>query len=59
MVSTDLDGDSPVLLKEALQEIERNYRAIRAAEAEVRAERDRLDLVIDSVADPIIVKSSS
>ena len=42
-------------LRRATEEIEENYRRIRIAEAEVRAERDRLDLVIDSVADPIVV----
>src|SRR5262249_42095060 len=42
-------------LQRATEEIERNYRAIRVAEAKVRAERDRLDLIIDSVADPILV----
>ncbi len=42
-------------LQRATEEIERNYRTIRVAEAEVRAERDRLDLIIDSVADPILV----
>jgi PAS domain S-box-containing protein len=42
-------------LRRATEEIEENYRRLRIAEAEVRAERDRLDLVIDSVADPIVV----
>ncbi|HEV8310757.1 MAG TPA: ATP-binding protein [Methylomirabilota bacterium] len=42
-------------LRRATEEIEENYRKIRGAEAEIRAERDRLDLVIDSVADPILV----
>jgi signal transduction histidine kinase len=42
-------------LRRATEEIEENYRKLRVAEAEVRAERDRLDLVIDSVADPIVV----
>jgi signal transduction histidine kinase len=42
-------------LRRATEEIQDNYRKLRAAEAEVRAERDRLDLVIDSVADPILV----
>lgn len=46
-------------LQLAAQEIEDNYRRLRVAEAEVRAERDRLDLVIDSVADPIIVTDAS
>jgi PAS domain S-box-containing protein len=42
-------------LQRATAEIEENYRRLRQAEAEARAERDRLDLVIDSVADPILV----
>jgi signal transduction histidine kinase len=32
---------------------------MRMAEAEVRAERDRLDLIIDSVADPILVSDNA
>jgi PAS domain S-box-containing protein len=46
-------------LRRATEEIEENYQKLRAAEAEVRAERDRLDLVIDSVADPILVTDPS
>jgi PAS domain S-box-containing protein len=42
-------------LRLATQQIEENYRRLRRAEAEVRAERDRLALIIDSVGDPIIV----
>jgi len=42
-------------LRRATQEIEENYRKLRLAEADARAERDRLDLIIDSVADPILV----
>jgi PAS domain S-box-containing protein len=42
-------------LRRATQEIEANYLRLKQAEAEVRAERDRLDLVIDSVVDPILV----
>jgi signal transduction histidine kinase len=42
-------------LRRATEEIEENYGRLRAAEAEVRSERDRLDLIIDSVADPIVV----
>ncbi|MBI2207415.1 MAG: PAS domain-containing protein [Candidatus Rokubacteria bacterium] len=41
-------------LRMATTQIQENYEKLRAAEAEVRAERDRLDLIIDSVADPII-----
>jgi signal transduction histidine kinase len=42
-------------LRTATEEIEENYRKLRVAEEDVRAERDRLDLIIDSVADPILV----
>jgi signal transduction histidine kinase len=42
-------------LRYATEQIEENYRKLKIAEADVRAERDRLDLVIDSVADPILV----
>jgi PAS domain S-box-containing protein len=42
-------------LRRATQEIEENYRKLRLAEADARTERDRLDLIIDSVADPILV----
>jgi PAS domain S-box-containing protein len=46
-------------LQLAAQEIEENYRRVRIAEAQVRAERDRLDLIIDSVVDPIIVTDAN
>src|SRR5437899_9525368 len=46
-------------LRVATEQIEENYRRLRVAEADVRAERDRLDLIIDSVADPILVTDSS
>jgi len=46
-------------LQLAAQEIEDNYRKLRGAEAQVRAERDRLDLIIDSVADPIVVTDAN
>ena len=42
-------------LRMATRQIDENYAKLRAAEGEVRAERDRLNLLIDSVADPIIV----
>ena len=42
-------------LRQATRQIDENYAKLRTAEGEVRAERDRLNLVIDSVADPIIV----
>ncbi len=46
-------------LRAATEQIEENYRRLKMAEADVRAERDRLDLIIDSVADPILVTDSS
>ncbi len=46
-------------LRRATEELSENYRRIRLAEAEVRAERDRLDLIIDSVADPILVSDDA
>jgi PAS domain S-box-containing protein len=46
-------------LRRATEQIEENYQKLRVAEAAVRAERDRLDLIIDSVADPIIVTEPS
>ncbi|HEX7183121.1 MAG TPA: ATP-binding protein [Thermoanaerobaculia bacterium] len=42
-------------LRQAAEEIEENYRKLRAAEIEARAERDRLDLILSSVLDPILV----
>jgi len=42
-------------LRSATEQIEENFRRLKVAEADVRAERDRLDLIIDSVADPILV----
>jgi PAS domain S-box-containing protein len=42
-------------LARAREEIDESYRTLRLAQAEVRDERHRLDLIIDSVADPILV----
>jgi len=42
-------------LRRATEQIEENYQRLRMLEATARAERDRLNLIIDSVADPIIV----
>jgi len=42
-------------LRRASEEIEENYRKMRIAEVQSRAESDRLNLIIDSVADPIVV----
>src|SRR5438067_3778277 len=46
-------------LRAATEQIEENFRKLKIAEADVRAERDRLDLVINSVADPILVTDPS
>jgi signal transduction histidine kinase len=46
-------------LRVATEEMQKNYDKLRTAEAEMRAERDRLDLIIDSVADPIVVTDPS
>jgi signal transduction histidine kinase len=46
-------------LQRATEEIEANYVRQRVAESQARAERDRLDLIIDSVADPIVVTDHS
>jgi PAS domain S-box-containing protein len=46
-------------LRTATEALEDNIRRLRLAEADVRAERDRLDLVIDAVADPILVSDPS
>src|SRR5204863_3735360 len=46
-------------LRRASEEIEENYRRLRVAESLARAESDRLNLSIDSVADPIVVTDAS
>ena len=46
-------------LRRASEEIEENYRKLRLAEALARAESDRLNLIINSVADPIVVTGAS
>src|SRR4030095_10473347 len=45
-------------LRRATEQIEENYQRLRVLEAAARAERDPLNLSIDSVADPIIVTDS-
>lgn len=42
-------------LRRATTELELNFRRLQRLEAESRSERDRLDLVLDSVSDPIVV----
>ena len=46
-------------LRRASEEIEENNRKLRIAEAQARAESDRLNLIIDSVADPIVVADAA
>lgn len=46
-------------LRRAAEELEENYRRLRAAEAKTRAERDRLDLILNSALDPILVTDPS
>jgi PAS domain S-box-containing protein len=46
-------------LGRAAMELEENYRRLHATEAQARAERRRMEQVIDSVVDPIVVARSS
>jgi PAS domain S-box-containing protein len=46
-------------LQLAMVQVEENYRKLRTAETAVRAERDRLDLIIDAAADPIVVSDAN
>jgi PAS domain S-box-containing protein len=46
-------------LRHAAREIEGNYKRLQAAEADARAERDRLELLIDSVAEPVMLTEPS
>src|SRR4029077_102693 len=42
-------------LRRATEQIDEGHRKVRQAEVQVSPERDRLNLIIDSVADPIVV----
>jgi signal transduction histidine kinase len=42
-------------LREANQELARNYRKLKQADAEARRERDRLNLIIENVGHPVVV----
>ncbi len=61
------DGDEAVVsvlrnvtdLGRATQALGESYRRLRATEREARSERHRLDRVLDSVADPIILSDPS
>lgn len=46
-------------LREANEELARNFIKLQHAEAESRRERDRLDLIIENVGHPIVVTDSS
>jgi PAS domain S-box-containing protein len=46
-------------LQVAMVQVQENYRKLRTAETAVRAERDRLDLIIDAAADPIVVSDAN
>jgi PAS domain S-box-containing protein len=46
-------------LGRARAELDENYRRLRLADAEIGAERHRLELIMDSVADPIVVAEPS
>jgi PAS domain S-box-containing protein len=46
-------------LREANEELARNFSKLQHAEAESRRERDRLDLIIENVGHPIVVCDSS
>lgn len=43
----------------ARQELEENYRRLGVTEATMRAERNRLEIVVDAVIDPIILTDSA
>lgn len=46
-------------LREANEELARNFVKLQQAEAESRRERDRLDLIIENVGHPVVVCDSS
>src|SRR5690349_22961911 len=46
-------------LREANEELARNFVKLQQAEAESRRERDRLDLIIENVGHPIVVCDSA
>ena len=46
-------------LRRATEQISEGQRKVRQAEGQASAERDRLNLIIDSVADPIIVTDAN
>ena len=46
-------------LRRATEQIDEVHRKVRQAEVQASAERDRLNLIIDSVADPIVVTDAN
>jgi PAS domain S-box-containing protein len=46
-------------LREANEELARNFSKLQQAESEARRERDRLDLIIENVGHPVVVCDSS
>ena len=46
-------------MREANEELARNFDKLQQAESESRRERDRLDLIIENVGHPIVVCDSS
>ncbi|MFN2597775.1 MAG: ATP-binding protein [Pyrinomonadaceae bacterium] len=46
-------------LREANEELARNFQKLQQAEAEARRERDRLDLIIENVGHPVVVCDAS
>jgi PAS domain S-box-containing protein len=46
-------------LRQANEELARNYIKLQQAEAEARGERDRLDLIIENVGHPVVVTDGS
>ncbi len=46
-------------LREANEELARNYMKLQQAEAEARRERDRLDLIIENVGQPVVVTDAN
>jgi PAS domain S-box-containing protein len=46
-------------LRKANEELARNYAKLQQAESEARRERDRLDLIIESVGHPVVVTDAN
>ena len=46
-------------VRRATQEVGESYRQLHQAQQEIRSERHRLDLVLDSVVDPIVVTDAA